>query len=322
MGSPAPLGHASATRAPFGWALTARALLTEQKVALVTILATQGSTPLGPGARMVVTHAGLAAGSVGGGALEVTAITQAQAILDQPQGAWRVQDYPLGPLLGQCCGGKVRLLVEHLDPARADWLADLAPSRTVAARLDEGRVTREVVAAGMAPPLNDPRGARPVAGESFAEPLGEAGRPVLVFGAGHVGLALSAVLAPLPFALAWYDGRPEFARPGVRFAGEAELLAAIDVAPPEAAILIMTHDHGLDYRLTVAAMQRPFALIGVIGSATKRARFLSRIEREGIADAGKRLVCPIGMEGISGKDPAVIAIAVAAQLLMLGKPSV
>lgn len=317
MGSAWQSGGALASRATFGWAETARALLTAQKVALVTILATQGSTPLGPGARMVVTHEGLAAGSVGGGALEATSIAQARAILDHAPGTWRVQDYPLGPLLGQCCGGKVRLMVEHLDAAQAGWLGDLAPGRVVAARLSEQGVIRTVVSPAEAPPLHDPRSAKPVAGDSFAEPLNAVSRPVLVFGAGHVGLALSAVLAPLPLALAWYDNRPEFARPGASICDEPQLLEAISVAAPEAAILIMTHDHGLDYRLALAAMRRPFALVGVIGSATKRARFLSRMERDGVADARERLVCPIGVAGIHGKDPAVIAIAVAAQLLML-----
>jgi hypothetical protein len=105
--------------------------------------------------------------------------------------------------------------------------------------------------------------------------LGDLARPVLVFGAGHVGLALAGVMAPLPFVMQWYDSRPEFARPGVHIADEDGLIAAIEAAPPHAAVLIMTHDHGLDYRLTRAALGCDLALVGVIGSATKRARFLS-----------------------------------------------
>src|SRR5436190_9235365 len=95
------------------WTAQARAALLEGPAALVTILATEGSAPRGPGARMVVTEAGLA-GTIGGGALEHQAAEQARAILSHPPGGWRVQDYPLGPLLGQCCGGRVRLLVEQL----------------------------------------------------------------------------------------------------------------------------------------------------------------------------------------------------------------
>jgi xanthine dehydrogenase accessory factor len=302
-----------------GWADTARGLLDAGPVALVTILATEGSTPLGAGARMVVVTDGLAAGSVGGGALEATTIAQAQAMLDQAPGTWRVQDYPLGPLLGQCCGGRVRVLVERLDPAQCGWLGDVAPGCCVAARLEEDGVMREVVTQMQAPAPASARGDRPGVGDSFAEPLEGAARSVLVFGAGHVGLALAGVMAPLPFAMQWYDNRPEFARPGVCFADEPALVAAIGAAPRTAAVLIMTHDHGLDYRLTRAAMARDVALIGVIGSATKRARFVSRLEKDGVADARARLVCPIGVAGIAGKAPAVIAIAVAAQLLMLEK---
>ena len=95
------------------WTAHAREALQQGPAALVTILATEGSAPRGPGARMVVTETGLA-GTIGGGALEHQATAQARTILALAPGSWRVQDYPLGPLLGQCCGGRVRLLVEHL----------------------------------------------------------------------------------------------------------------------------------------------------------------------------------------------------------------
>src|SRR6185503_7845125 len=95
------------------WISDGRAALAEGPAALVTILATEGSAPRGPGARMVVTETGLA-GTIGGGALEHQVTEQARALLTHPPGSWRVQDYPLGPLLGQCCGGRVRLLVERL----------------------------------------------------------------------------------------------------------------------------------------------------------------------------------------------------------------
>lgn len=314
MGNAMPL---IATRGASGWAGVARDLLETGPVALVTILATEGSTPLGAGARMVVVTDGLAAGSIGGGALEATTLAQARAMLSHPAGTWRVQDYPLGPLLGQCCGGRVRVLVERLDPRHCGWLADVAPGFQVAAYLEEAAVMRRVVAPAQAPAPVQPRAEKPVAGDSFAEPLGDLARPVLVFGAGHVGLALASVMAPLPFTLQWYDSRPEFARPGVHIADEDGLVAAIEAAPPHAAVLIMTHDHGLDYRLTRAALGCDLALVGVIGSATKRARFLSKLAHDGMGDLASRLVCPIGVAGITGKAPPVIAIAVAAQMLML-----
>ncbi|MDE1916587.1 MAG: xanthine dehydrogenase accessory protein XdhC [Sphingomonadales bacterium] len=306
-----------AAHAPFGWAETARALLADRPVALVTILAAEGSTPLGPGARMVVLANGLAAGSVGGGALEATALAQGRAILAHPPGTWRVQDYPLGPLLGQCCGGRVRLLVERLDPMNAGWLGDLAPGFHIEARLDEHGVHRRVVPPQEAPAPHSAKAPRPGVGAILLEPLRGRARPVLLFGAGHVGMALASVLAPLPFDLHWYDSRPAFAHGGVTLADEDGLEAAIHAAPGHSAILIMTHDHALDYRLTRAGLERAAALVGVIGSATKRARFAARLEREGLGDLAPSLTCPIGVAGITGKDPAVIAIAVAAQLLML-----
>src|SRR3954471_2634461 len=95
------------------WIDQAREAQRQGPAALVTILATEGSAPRRPGARMVVTESGLA-GTIGGGALEHQSLAQARAILSLAPGSWRVQDYPLGPLLGQCCGGRGRVLVEHL----------------------------------------------------------------------------------------------------------------------------------------------------------------------------------------------------------------
>jgi xanthine dehydrogenase accessory factor len=103
--------------------------------------------------------------------------------------------------------------------------------------------------------------------------------------------------------------------PGVFHAGEDELAARAAEAPEDAAVVILTHDHGLDYRLAAAALGSRAGFVGLIGSKTKRARFLSRLRAEGLDAA--RLTCPIGLPGISGREPEVIAIAVLAQLLML-----
>ncbi len=90
-------------------------------------------------------------------------------------------------------------------------------------------------------------------------------------------------------------------------------------APDDAAIVIMTHDHGLDYRLAKAALERPpVAFVGLIGSATKKARFMSRLDKDGVpAERRARLTSPIGVAGVQGKEPDVIAIATLAQLLQL-----
>jgi xanthine dehydrogenase accessory factor len=276
--------------------------------ALVTILATEGSAPRGSGARMVVTRSALH-GTIGGGALEHQAAAQARAILDLPPGSWRIQDYPLGPLLGQCCGGRVRLLVEQLGPDAAEWLEAPHPALT--------RLTSEGVLRGPEVPLRKPvllaRGERP---DLFVEPIECDRRPVLLFGAGHVGRAIAERAEGLPFQIGWYDCREDAAEtPGVVLADADAMVACAGAAEAETAILILTHDHGLDYRLAAAALAGAASFVGLIGSQTKRARFLAQLARDGIA--ADRLCCPIGLPGIHGKEPEAIAIAVLAQLLSL-----
>jgi xanthine dehydrogenase accessory factor len=291
------------------WTDQAREALSRGPAALVTILATEGSAPRGPGARMVVTETGLA-GSIGGGRLEHQAAAQARAILGLPAGSWRIQDYPLGPLLGQCCGGRVRLLVERLESApQGEGPFDVTLSDRVDRRLLSGDAPRTMEA----------RGPLPTAGVRYLEPVESDSLPVLLFGAGHVGRAIVARAEGLPIHIAWYDSRPEMAEtPGVVLADEEELAATAAEAPEDAAVLIMTHDHGLDYRLAAAALGSGARFVGLIGSQTKRARFLKRLAADTIVSA--RLTCPIGLPGINGREPEVIAIAVLAQLLTLRNP--
>ena len=121
----------------------------------------------------------------------------------------------------------------------------------------------------------------------------------------------------LPLHLAWYDSRPEAAEtPGVVLADEDAMAACAASADGDAAVVILTHDHGLDYRLTAAALASQARFVGLIGSETKRARFLVAAGRR-TASTHARLTCPIGLPGIKGKEPEVIAIATLAQLLTL-----
>jgi len=304
----------------FDWTKQAREALLEGPAALVTILATEGSAPRGPGARMVVTKASLA-GTIGGGKLEYQATEQARAILAHPPGSWRVQDYPLGPLLGQCCGGRVRLMVEHLESAPdgdgpfAVNLGDRV-ERSLFPGEGRGPVTDSDLDPGLRRGTMEARGPLPVAGARFVEPAEIDMLPVYMFGAGHVGRAIAARAAGLPLHFAWHDSRPEAAEtPGVVLADEAAMVACAAGAGEDAAVVILTHDHALDYSLTAAALRGRARFVGLIGSQTKRARFLSRLEKEGIDAA--RLTCPIGLPGIAGKEPEVIAIATLAQLLAL-----
>jgi xanthine dehydrogenase accessory factor len=143
-----------------------------------------------------------------------------------------------------------------------------------------------------------------------------------LYGAGHVGRAIVSLLATLDAEVDWIDERdaqfppslPAHVRPVCVDAVEDE----VRHAPPGACYLVLTHNHDLDLRITEAILRRgDFAYLGLIGSKTKRQRFVHRCEQRGIAaDTLARLTCPIGIEGIAGKEPAVIAVAVVAQLLL------
>lgn len=291
------------------WTAQAREALSQGPAALVTILATEGSAPRGAGARMVVTETGLA-GSIGGGRLEHQAMAQARAILALDPGSWRVQDYPLGPLLGQCCGGRVRLLVERLEGVpENEGPFEVTLSDRVERRPLNGEGGGRIAA----------RGPLPAAGARFIEPVETESLPVFLFGAGHVGRAIAARADGLPLHIAWHDSRAEMAEsPGVVLATEDEMVASAAAAPEDEAVVIMTHDHALDYRLTAAALGGRARFVGLIGSKTKRARFLSRLAADGVDSS--RLTCPIGLPGIGGREPEVIAIATLAQLLTLRNP--
>ena len=145
---------------------------------------------------------------------------------------------------------------------------------------------------------------------------------VAVFGAGHVGKALVKVLADLPCTVTWVDGRegefPPELPPGVRRVVSEAPQDEIAELPAGSDVVVMTHSHALDQEVVEAALRRGGELryVGVIGSRTKRARFTQRLEGRGLpAERIASLVCPIGVEGVRGKHPAEIAVAVAAQLL-------
>ncbi len=296
------------------WARLRDAVEADGVAALVSVVAVSGSTPRDAGARMVVQADGGFWGTVGGGELEWRLMAQAQALLAPRKGAASTRDWPLGPDLGQCCGGRVTSVVEAFtrdDLATLRGLAAREATETFAMRArlgPDGRVLRE--------PLSDR--AEP---DTWLETFGDARPCVMLFGAGHVGRALALALAPLPVRLTWVDSRPD-AFPS-HIPANADAVHSSDppsqlaAAPAGADVMVMTHSHPLDLAIVEAALRRPdLGRVGLIGSATKRARFLARLRAASLAEAAaQRLVCPIGVPGIAGKEPAVIAASVAAQLL-------
>ena len=156
------------------------------------------------------------------------------------------------------------------------------------------------------------------------EPFLPPRRKLLLFGAGHVGKAVVETLNGLPVPIRWIDPRaeqfPAQIPEGVEKVHTAAPAAELRDTDEDTHILVITHSHELDYELVEAALRRNrFAYLGLIGSASKRRRFEKRLRVAGITDETiARLTCPIGIEGITGKHPKEIAIAVAAELLRLG----
>lgn len=293
--------------------------------ALVSVVAAEGSVPREAGARLVLTPSGGFWGTIGGGALEWVLVQEAGEALGRVQpgeteGRGILRDRPLGPELGQCCGGRVTTLVETYGRdgrtiVAAHAFAEASGGFDSVVTLDPDGIIRRVLAG--------PDGlARPAHG-AFREHFGDDRTPLLLFGAGHVGRALVLALAPLPFAVRWIDSRPDAFPAHIPAAvtpvSPADPESEVAGAAPGCLVVIMTHSHPLDLVLTAAALARgdlPF--VGLIGSATKKARFLSRLKAAGRSPADlARLVCPIGVPGLEGKEPAIIAASVAVQLLQV-----
>ena len=261
---------------------TARAWRAAGRAAVVVqVLAHRGSVPREAGTRMLVALDAVA-GTIGGGHLELQAIADARALLARlaAGGAGEAvapfsRHVALGPSLGQCCGGALDLGFTLL--AADDPQAWAAPPPRFTLQL---------------------------------------------YGAGHVGRAVVRLLAGIPCRVSWIDEREaEFPREPLpshieRLAVEP-VEAEVAAAPPGAFFLVLTHSHELDLAITREILARgDFGWFGLIGSQTKRARFEHRLRERGIADEHiARLVCPIGVPGITGKEPEVIAVAVVAQML-------
>lgn len=301
-----------------------------QPAVWVAITSTRGSAPRAAGAVMLVT-ADDAVDTIGGGTLEFRAIALARALLARNAPAAHVQ-VPLGPSLGQCCGGRVTLAFARLSVADRPWLAavaravsgpaairialDVMPPLPIEAVEQGGDIDMVVVVHGMDP--GDPARCGVLDLELRGPVL-----PVLLFGAGHVGRALAQALAPLPVAVTWIDPRddifPAALPPNVRAEPSDVPLADVAAAVPGTAFVVMTHLHSLDEDIAFAALARDdAAFVGVIGSAPKRARFERRFAARGLpAACSARMQMPIGRPTAGAKEPEVIAISIAAELMQV-----
>jgi xanthine dehydrogenase accessory factor len=301
------------------------ALQRGEAAVLVHVLELRGSAPREVGAQMLVTETGLS-GTIGGGELEHAAELRARELLQTGGGG--IEQYALGPELNQCCGGRVTLAYESFAPADAAWLRKLATAAAdpvpVVRMLSfdvAGAMRRDWAEGSEDEPLYQVSMAGP--GVTIRERLNPPAQAVFLFGAGHVGRALARALQPLGFALTWIDARagqfPEPPLAGARALALAMPELVVDEAPPGTIFLVMTHSHPLDEAVCEAVLRRgDFAYLGLIGSETKRARFRKRLAEAGLAAALiDRMVCPIGLPQIAGKEPAIIAASVAADLLIL-----
>ncbi len=251
--------------------------LARKPAVLVQIDQAQGSVPREPGAWMAVFDDVLV-GTVGGGHLEFEAMTQARLL--RASGGVKVARFALGPSLGQCCGGVVHLRFECVSAE------DISVLR---------------------------------------RRLHSALQPVALFGGGHVGHALVDVLARLPFAVTWIDSRdgvfPQQVPPGVVCEHSEPVQSAVHSLAAQSRVLIMSFSHAEDLEVLTECLQRQrdhadLPYVGLIGSKTKWATFSSRLRARGFTDTElAHVTSPIGVPGIVGKQPEVIAIAVAAQML-------
>lgn len=286
-------------------------------VARVVIAAHDGSSPREVGAAMLVWADGQC-GTIGGGALEHEATLRARAML--AQGGARLDREALGPKLGQCCGGAVTVLTEVYGAGTLP-----VPQDGVIARAGDGRemplpVRRLLDRARGQGVLPVPQWVQ----GWMIEPVARPTRQLWVWGAGHVGRALVAVIAPLPgVAITWVDMAADRfpaevpANVTPLWASEPALL--VTHAPATAEHLILTYSHALDLDLCHRLLSHGFAACGLIGSATKWARFRSRLAALGHAPGViARIDCPIGDPSL-GKHPQAIAVGVAAAFLGQGK---
>jgi xanthine dehydrogenase accessory factor len=273
-------------------------LLASEDAVLVSIASTQGSVPREAGTWMAV-FANELIGTIGGGHVEFEAISEARALLRAKDVAEpSSKRYVLGPSLGQCCGGVMTLHYQKVSCLGNKY-----------AGYDIKKVIKELFS--------------PILQLQATSEM----QKVALFGGGHVGKAIVNILSALPMQVLWIDSRDEIfpaeLANNVICEHSDPVQAAVNDLAADSHVLIMSFSHAEDLDIVAACLQRlrgkndlPF--IGLIGSKTKWATFRHRLEDRGFSAAElDRITCPIGLDGVHGKEPEVIAVSVAAQLLAL-----
>ena len=309
-----------------------------ERAVLVSVAGIRGSAPREVGAKMIVT-ADATIGTIGGGQLEYQCTRLAIDMLDGDETP-SLQKFPLGSSMGQCCGGVVDILFEPIATRLPAWLRDLRALHgqhepAVVVTHLRGDVGKCVITGQDA--FGDEESASPDVIARARESL-ESGRTVhriddwffenivgtdlniAVFGAGHVGSAVVRALSALDCNVRWIDSRRNIFRgtpANVRTIESADPALEVAAMPVRSCYLVMTHSHSIDFELCTRILRRgDFAYCGLIGSTSKRRRFEKRFRAQGMQERDvERLVCPIGVDGISGKKPAEIAVAVTAEVL-------
>ena len=269
-------------------------LLAAEDAVLVTIASTQGSVPREAGTWMAV-FASQIIGTIGGGHVEFEAIAEARALLKVKESVEPMSKrYVLGPSLGQCCGGVMTIHYEKHSYSGSKYAG----------------YSQKI-------PLNSTF--TPISPPKFQK--------IALFGGGHVGKSIVHILSTLPMQVMWVDSRDEIfpneLPTNVICEHSDPVQAAVNDLVADSHVLIMSFSHAEDLDIVAACLLRqreradlPF--IGLIGSKTKWATFRHRLEDRGFSAAElAHITCPIGVDGVKGKEPEVIAVAVAAQLLRL-----
>lgn len=310
-----------ASQKNISWLNMALMMLEDNDVVIhASVIKLRGSAPRAVGANMVISTDAIW-DTIGGGALEFEVMHQARrdiTMIESSSVAWhrRVIDIALGPDMGQCCGGHVQVLIEAFTTADKDVLRALADQ-------DQPLLHPLKTGSPLAPANSDFEGENKailVDKIGFVLPQQNYQRPLFIYGAGHVGRAVVPIIDGLGFDAYWVDVAADRFPPVIPklvsavTASDPALIAAR--APTDAFHLVITHSHALDQAICHSVLAgQGFARLGLIGSKTKAARFQSRLGKAGIGkDMLARLICPVGIDLITGKQPVRVAISIVAQL--------